>query len=168
MTEILAAIYNKLKNDNGKDSNGDWLDDYDHRTYVEILGTTETDLYKHLVPVKQPELLKENSPIVAFNVSNMPTNRLSVLFKDFVLDFDIYTDDTTFEENLKIAKRHFQLLEGEVTPVGSLTAAELPYIGKWYHVTEMSVPLLNPNFFCYSQRFMTVVKREKLLTRKKI
>ena len=160
MIEILTAIYNELENDNGKDSKGNWLDDYDHRTYVEILGTP---LYKHLVPVKQPELMKENMPIVSFNLSSMPTHRLSPLFKDFVLDFNIYTHDNTFEENLKIAKRHFQLLEGEV-----ISVPELPYIGKWRHVTEMSMPLLNPNFFCYSQRFMTVIKREKLVSRKKI
>ena len=160
MIEILTAIYNELANDNGKDSKGNWLDDYDHRTYLEILGTP---LYKHLVPVKQPELMKENMPIVSFNLSSMPTHRLSPLFKDFVLDFNIYTHDNTLEENLKIAKRHFQLLEGEV-----ISVPELPYIGKWRHVTEMSMPLLNPNFFCYSQRFMTVIKREKLVSRKKI
>ena len=165
MIEILTAVYNKLANDNGKDSKGNWLDDYDHRTYVEILGTP---IYKHLVPVKQPELMKDNMPIVAFSLGNMPTHKLSPLFKDFILDFDIYTNDNTFVENLKIAKRHFQLLEGEVIPVGSSTAAELPYIGKWYHVTEMSVPMLNPNFFCYSQRFITAIKREKLVGRKKI
>ena len=160
MIEILTAIYNELANDNGKDSKGNWLDDYDHRTYVEILGTP---LYKHLVPVKQPELMKENMPIVSFNLSSMPTHRLSPLFKDFVLDFDIYTHDNTFAENLKIAKRHFQLLEGEV-----ISVPELPYIGKWRHITEMQMALLNPNFFCYSQRFMTVIKREKLVSRKKI
>ncbi len=165
MKEILSAVYNKLKNDNAKDSKGNWLDDYDHQTYVEILGTP---LYTHLIPVKQPELMKANMPIVSFSLSSMPTHRLSPLFKDFILDFDIYTDDSTFEENVKIAKRHFQLLEGEVTPVGSSSAAELPYIGKWRHITEMQVPMLNPNFFCYSQRFMTVIKREKLINSKKI
>ena len=164
MIEILEAVYSKLENDNGKDSKGNWLDDYDHRTYVEMMGTP---FYKHLVPAKQPELMKENMPIVAFSTSSMPTHRLSPLFKDFVLDFDIYTHDNTFEENLKIAKRHFQLLEGEVIlALGSRTP--LPYIGKWWHVTEMQVPMLNPNFFCYSQRFITAVKREKLVGRRKI
>lgn len=162
MIEVLEAVYNYFKNDDGKDANGNWLDDYDHRTYLEILNTDTGNFHKHLIPVRQPELVEENLPIVSFYTVNMPTNKLSPFFKDISVEFDIYTKDATLEGNLKTAKRHFQLLEGKIRPVSNF-----PYIGRWYHLTEMQLVLANPNIYCYAQRFVTVIKREFLTTGKK-
>lgn len=156
----MQAVYDYFKNDDAKDDNGNWLDDYDHRTYCEILGTTADELYKHLVPVRQPEILEENLPIVSFHTS-IRQSRFGPYFKEITLDLDIYTEDNTLEENLKISKRHFQLLESKILSVN------LPYLGKWHLIAEMPLVLMNPDLFCYSQRFITILKREFLVTKRK-
>jgi hypothetical protein len=161
MKEVLEAIYDYFKNDDAKDDKGNWLDDYDHRTYLELLNTDMDNLHKHLIPTRQPEVIQANLPIVAFYIIDMPLHRLSPFFKDITVEFDIYTNDTTLEQNLDIAKRHFQLLEKKVL------STNLAYLGKWYHQTEMSLLLSNPNLYCYAQRFVAVVKREYLITKRK-
>ena len=161
MIEVLQALYNYLKNDNGKDSKGNWLDDYDHKTYVELLSTDVNNIHKHLIPAKQPDILDENLPIVSYYSSSTPHLILSRFFKDIIVDFDIYTKDNTLEENLKIARRHYQLLNEKI-----ITIDNFPYIGRWYWMTEMQTVLANPNLYCYTQRFITVVKREFLVTKR--
>lgn len=169
MIEVLQALYNYLKNDNGKDSKGNWLDDYDHLTYLQLLSTDANNFHKHLIPAKQPEILDENLPIVSFYIAGMPPTRwLDRFFKEITVDFDIYTNDNTLEQNLKIAKRQFQLLEDKIIPISYFSYPnQLPYIGKWHHLTEMSSVLVNPNLFCYTQRFVTAVKREFLVSKRK-
>lgn len=162
MLEVLQAIYDYFKNDDAKDNKGNWLDDYDHRTYKEILNADINSFHKHFVPTRQPELIETNMPLVAFYAIDMPSHsRLDRFFKVLTVEFDIYTNDSTLEENLKIAKRNFQLLEGKILD------APLPYLGKWHHQTELQLFLTIPNFYCYAQRFTTAVKREYLVTKKK-
>ena len=160
MIEIKTALYDHFKNDNAKNENGEWYDD-DHRTYLEMLGVTADNFHRRLAPVRQPELLKGNIPIIAYYIINMPQDGQISQLKEVILQLDIYDDDPTLVSIEKIAKRHFQMLDGRVL------SNSLPYLGKWKHITEMDVPLVNPYFFCYTQRFQSYVKRTDGVTGKK-
>lgn len=163
MTEVLQAIYEYLKNDSGKDAKGNYLDDYQHITYKALLGADDTNIHKHLVPTRQPQLMKENMSMVAFYITSMPPHNIAKIFNIITVEFDIYTDDPTLSINTKIAQRHYQLLQKKIIP----TQVTLPYLGKWHHQTEMQLLLNNPNFYCYAQRFVVGVKREFLETKRK-
>jgi len=114
MIEILTALYGYLKADTGKDADGDWLDSSDQRTYVAILGTDAANIHKRLVPSRQPQLTDENLPVVSFYMIGMPVHSTAPEFKNATMQIDIYTQDATLVENLKIARRHFQLLEDHI------------------------------------------------------
>ena len=161
MIEVLTALYGYLKADTGKDADGNWLDSSDTRTYAVMLGTTAALIHKHLIPTRQPQLTNDNLPIVSFYMIGMPVNSVAQEFKDATIQIDIYSNDTTLVENLKIARRHFQLLENHII------SSDLPWLGVWRHSTELQMLLSNPNLYCYSQRFIVPVKREFAETRKK-
>jgi len=163
MTEVLQALYEYFRDDDGKDVKGNYLDDYQHITYKALLGATAANFHKHFVPSRQPQLLKDNVPVVAFYTVSMPPHNLAPIFNIITVEFDIYTDDPTLFTNTKIAQRHYQLLQEKIIP----TPVTLPYLGKWHHQTEMQLLLNNPNFFCYAQRFIVAVKREFSETKRK-
>ncbi len=163
MTEVLQALYEYFKGDTGKDANGNYLDDYQHGTYKSLLGATTANFHKHLIPARQPQLMKDNVPMVAFYIVAAPPHKIAPMFSVITIEFDIYTDDPTLASNMKIAQRHYQLLQENVIP----EVVELPYLGKWFHQTEMQLLLSDPAFYCYAQRFIVAVKREFLETGKK-
>jgi len=162
MEEVLKAVFGYFQNDDGKNSKGEWLDPDDHRTYSEILDVSSENIGEHLVPVKQPRLNDDVMPLVAFYTSNFPIYKPVPMFKTLLLDFDIYTKDNLFVENVKIAKRHFQLLEGYI-----ISIPDVAYGGVWRHVTEFQVPMKNANYFCYTQRFEVPIQRVNRITKLK-
>jgi hypothetical protein len=161
MIEVETALYNYLKSDTGKDNHGIWLDSTDQRTYAAMLGATASDIHKHLIPTRQPQVIEDNLPIVSFYTIDMPINSKYPDFKNISIQIDIYSDDVTMVELKKIARRHFQLLDNHTI------STSLPLLGIWRHAGELQTLLSLPNLRCYTQRFVVPVKRYFAETGKK-